>query len=75
MKMTDNCKSCGSDRMVEVMGKVSDCFGASHKVNDYNGYVPDDLGVGGGDYIELEYCLQCGQIKGEWPLDKAKIEV
>jgi hypothetical protein len=41
---------------------------------EHDGYVPDDLGVGGGDYVELDLCLNCGTVAGEWPLPKSKIE-
>jgi hypothetical protein len=45
----------------------------------HRGYVPDDMGIGGGDYVEFDYCLQCGQIQGRFPrgitsLEKGKKE-
>jgi hypothetical protein len=36
---------------------------------DYFGYVPSCLGVGEGDYVEFEYCLDCGQIMGKFPVE------
>ena len=45
-------------------------FGRLHQ----SGYVPRDLGVGGGDDVEFTYCLDCGQIQGTFPLPPAKIE-
>jgi hypothetical protein len=35
----------------------------------HEGYVPNDLGVGGGDYVGFDYCGNCGKIIGEFPLD------
>ena len=32
------------------------------------GYVPENLNIGGGDYIEFTYCLQCGKIQGDFPI-------
>ena len=44
---------------------------AGHHVDDY---VPRDLGIGGGDNVQLAYCLDCGQIQREFPLLMAKME-
>lgn len=41
----------------------------------YNGYVPDDIGIGEyGDYMRFTYCLDCGQIQGKFPLPPAECE-
>jgi len=35
-----------------------------------DGYVPDDIGVGDDeDYISLQYCLECGKVQGEFPIE------
>lgn len=39
-----------------------------------DGYVPDDIGVGGGDYLKVIYCADCGQLQGGWPLPKCELE-
>ena len=62
--MAYQCDKCSSDRLLTIGGKVSDMFNASFKTADYEGYVPHDLGVGGGDYIEVEICLDCGKVQG-----------
>jgi hypothetical protein len=31
--------------------------------------VPDNLGIGGSDYMEFSYCLECGQIQDTFPVD------
>ena len=36
-----------------------------------SGYVPEGIGVGAedsDDYVEFTYCLDCGQIQGEFPV-------
>jgi hypothetical protein len=35
-----------------------------------NDYVPERVGIGGGDYVAFEYCLDCGQIQGRFPIAK-----
>lgn len=42
------------------------------KSNDY-AYVPDDIGIGGGDYVELEIDMETGQILNWKPVSEAKI--
>lgn len=62
------CQTCNSDRIMLVSGKCSDMCSYSYKGKNEDGYVPSDVGIGGGDYIEIEYCLQCGQIQGKFPV-------
>lgn len=69
------CQRCQSKRVVSASAKCSDLFHAAmHGRAECDGYVPDDLGVGGGDYVEIHWCLDCGQLQGEWPLPKSRIE-
>jgi hypothetical protein len=65
---------CGSERIANVSGKCSDLCFCSIDDKEHQGYVPGDMGVGGGDYIELTYCLDCGKIQGDFPLAKTKLE-
>lgn len=74
-----NCQNCNKNKTVEILGKVSDCFNAkiseidhsSPMSHSYEGYVPQELGIGRGDYIEFTYCLNCGQIQGNFPKQDA----
>ena len=70
-----SCQSCNSDRMMIVAGKCSDLGGiaVNHLLIDHDGYMPYGLNVGGGDYIELDVCLDCGQLQGEWPVDDSAV--
>jgi len=69
-----SCKKCNSNRVAEVSAKCSDCCGVNLGDSTHEGYVPKDLGIGGGDYIEISFCLDCGQLQGNFPLPSAKIE-
>lgn len=52
---------------IGLMGKTSDMFSLDAFTKDgewfqFNGYVPEDLGIGGGDYFEFEVDLETGKI-------------
>jgi len=68
------CQRCGSERIASVTAKCSDCCSVSVGSYDKDGYVPDDMGIGGGDYVEMDWCLECGQIQGEWPRSESRAE-
>lgn len=65
------CQRCESERVAKITAKCSDCFATD--LGDTN-YVPQDMGIGGGDYVEFSYCLDCGQIQGKWPLPLTELE-
>jgi len=69
-----SCSKCNSHRLASVSGKTSDLNFISFGNQERDGYVPDDMGLGGGDYIEFDYCLDCGFIDGEWPHPPTAIE-
>lgn len=63
------CMSCHSERIISVMGKCSDlCHITYPHGHEHDGYVPDDLNIGGGDYMEFNFCADCGKIQGEFPI-------
>lgn len=66
--------ACGSERLCVVQAKCSDMFSAQVGEAEYDGYVPDDLGISDGDYVEFTYCLDCGKIQGTWPLPETEME-
>jgi hypothetical protein len=70
------CK-CGSKLIISISGKCSDlCFvtyTGTGKNIEKDGYVPHDLGVGGGDEVEFDFCGACGLIQGFKPLTDAEI--
>jgi hypothetical protein len=68
------CKKCNSERILQAGGKCSDMFSAVIGNNEYSGYVPSDLGIGGGDYVEINVCLDCGQLQGKFPRPQTEME-
>lgn len=69
-----SCQRCNSNRVAEVSAKCSDMCGINLGDSGHEGYVPKDLGIGVGDYVEFEFCLDCGQLQGIFPLPPAQIE-
>jgi hypothetical protein len=64
-----SCQRCKSERVATINSKSSDLNFVTLGDKEYNGYVPDDIGIGGGDYINFSWCLDCGQIQGEFPVE------
>lgn len=69
--MCDN-PACTTSRIIAVMGKCSDMCVVQMGDKEHEGYVPDGCGIGGGDYIEFDLCLDCGKIQGHFPLKTPK---
>ena len=70
------CKKCNSERIADISGKCSDmCSVEIPGCEEQHDYVPRDMGIGGGDYIKIKLCLDCGQVQGEFPLPETEIEV
>jgi hypothetical protein len=67
------CDNCCSERIISITGKCCDCFIAEYKGIDYDGYVLSEAGIGGGDDIEMRYCLECGKIQGNFPIPEGRI--
>jgi hypothetical protein len=70
-----NCLSCNSRRILSITAKCSDCFSASIGDIEIEGYVPCDLGIGGGDYIMLDLCLDCGKMQDKFPIPLSENEI
>jgi hypothetical protein len=68
------CTTCESNRVLSFSGKCSDLFNGRIQSKECNDYVPDDMGIGGGDYVEGDLCLNCGQMQGTWPLPLSELE-
>lgn len=72
--MADACHRCGSARVARLTAKCSDLCTTEVDGNLREGHVPGDMGVGGDDYVELAWCLACGQLQGAWPLPPCGLE-
>ena len=69
-----SCQNCHGDRIARISAKCNDMFSMSLGDVSHLGYVPYDMNIGGGDYIEFRLCLDCGQIQGTWPLAAINLE-
>lgn len=63
------CQRCKSTKVASLYGKCSDLSNFSVQDYEEDGYVKEDVGIGGGDDISFDYCLECGQIQGEFPVN------
>lgn len=70
------CK-CGSNRIARVSAKCSDlCWvDVPHLGVEKDGYVPTNVGLGSDeDYVDVEFCLDCGRLQGKFPVSDAQIK-
>lgn len=67
-------------KTLSFSAKCSDCFGGDisdeqgNTVKELDGYVPRDLGIGGGDYIQMDIDLATGQILNWKPILEIELE-
>jgi hypothetical protein len=65
----DRCQRCHCNRVMFVSAKCSDLCVAQYGGVEHDGYVPDDISIGRwGDYVDVRFCLECGQLQGKWPI-------
>ena len=69
-----SCQKCGSHRVADAGGKCSDLGHFIMGSIEHDGYIPEGVGIGGGDDVSLTYCLDCCQIQGTFPLPISGIE-
>ena len=67
-----SCQRCDSTQVAQISAKCSDCCSVIMPGCEdwYSGYVPGELGIGAGDYVEFKWCLSCGQIQGKFPIQQ-----
>lgn len=68
------CQGCGSHRTAYVLARCSDTCGVQVTGRQHHGYVPRDMGIGGGDDVQFTYCLDCGRMRGTFPLPHTSLE-
>ncbi len=69
------CSKCNSVRIADITGKTADLCHITVMDNyEHDGDVPRDMGIGGGDYLSFSYCLECGQIQGDFPIPTTEVE-
>lgn len=58
-----------NQKIVRVNGKCSDmCHIMFPDGTESDGYVPRDINIGGGDYLDFDYCMNCGKLVGDFPV-------
>jgi len=69
------CQRCNSNRIVFISAKSRDLNTVKIDGKEYDGNVPPDIGLGDEySYLQMDYCLECGQIQGQFPLPESSIE-
>ena len=68
------CQNCNSERVLLISGILDDNFFACINNKNYIGYIPDNLGIGWRERISFDYCLNCGQIQGNFPMPTIDLE-
>lgn len=72
------CECIMINRLATVSAKCSDlCSVELSDGRESEGYVPHYIGIGGADYIDFTYCLECGRIQeGDrmWPIAEESLE-
>jgi len=64
---------CKHEHTISFGGKCSDLFDLTWPDGTgYDGYVPYDLGIGGGDYIQVTVCVDCHRVIGMPSPDKIR---
>ena len=54
------CDNCDENKVISVTAKCKDMCDITYADGtNYDGYVPANLGIGEGDYIELTFCTDC----------------
>jgi hypothetical protein len=67
------CQRCKSERIVDTSGHFRNVIVTLDHL-EVDGTIPDDLGLGGGDYVRFSFCLDCGQMQGRFPVPPSLIE-
>ncbi len=60
---------CEKPKIVTAEGHCVDsfCLVCREEGINYDGYVPTGIGIGGGDEMSFDYCINCGKIQGDFP--------
>jgi len=66
-----NC--CENQKISSVMAKCNDMCNIRYSDGtEDNGYVPYEINIGGGDYVSFSYCMSCGRMEGNFPIEIPK---
>ena len=68
MTTAEACQRCASSRLARITITSKDRNILTIDGKAIEGYPPAGVGLGAtGDDIRFAWCLDCGQIQGEWP--------
>jgi len=68
-------RCCEKREVIRVMGKCSDmCHVMYPNGTETEGYVPSGINIGGDDYLDFDYCRNCGTMVGDFPVEIPKKE-
>jgi len=68
------CIHCGAARVLDVVVKCSDAAMLRMNGISHDGYMPHNLGLGGGDYLEFAVCLECARLQRTGPVGHTKFD-
>lgn len=70
-----SCQHCKSERIAHVDAKCSDMCIFRVGLEERIDYAPKNVGIGGGDYVSFDYCLECGQIQDpNFPIPQENVD-
>lgn len=70
-RVPTSCQRCDSPRIASVCADGKDYSNLTIENEEVDGYLPANIGIGsGGGEIDFSYCLECGQMQGEFPISK-----
>lgn len=64
-----NCQRCQSDRVLGLLSHSRDLNCLEFKGQEHQGYLPPVNNICAGDDVEIDICLECGQIQGTFPVE------
>lgn len=70
----NKCQRCESTRILSVHAHGRDCNVFYINGHEHEGYVPAEFGLGCGDDVEFEMCLECWQVQGKFPIKETQLE-
>jgi hypothetical protein len=70
-----NCQTCESKRLLEFSSEVTEGCHIFIDKHEYMGDLPTDIGLADrDDMLAFIFCLDCGQIQDDFPLEPTIIE-
>jgi hypothetical protein len=68
------CQTCCSHRLASIIAKTGEYCVIEISNKRQLGPVPREMNIGGDEYLEFRYCLDCGQVQGLFPVPPIALE-